>query len=103
MQLIPQVLKDLGSSEKAVVSILTVMVATALVFTGKITVQQWMDYTQVILGIYVAGKTVQGAASALGRGNTALEAQAERAGTAEAVAANDAAADQALRDRFERP
>lgn len=66
------VIKNFANSEKAVAAGLLVVIATVFVFTGRITVQEWMDYTKVLLGIYVAGKTVQGAAAHLGAGRTVM-------------------------------
>lgn len=66
--MIPNVLKSFVNSEKAVAAGVLVVVVTIFVFTNKITVQEWMDYTKVLLGIYVAGKAVQGGASAFANG-----------------------------------
>lgn len=57
------VLKNFINSEKAVASFVVLAGATAFVFTGKITVQEWMDFSKWVLGIYVGGKAIQGAAS----------------------------------------
>jgi len=62
---IPTVVKQLFNSEKAIAAGLLVISAVILLMLGRITVEQWMSYTQVLLGIYVGGKSVQGAAAAL--------------------------------------
>ncbi len=63
------VLKSFLNSEKAVASGLLVIAATVLAAVGKITVQEWMDYTEVLLGIYVGGKAIQGTAAAFAARN----------------------------------
>jgi hypothetical protein len=69
------VIKNFVNSEKAVAAGVLVIAATVFVFTNRITVQEWMDYTEILLAIYVGGKAVQGAASAFkGGGNQAREA-----------------------------
>jgi hypothetical protein len=105
-----QVLKNFANSEKAVASGVLVVASSAMVFTGDITPQEWMEYTKMVLGIYVGGKTVQGAVSQLAGRNGAVEAakakETEVAATAslevltEKVSGNDAAADKALDDKF---
>jgi hypothetical protein len=64
---LPTVLRAFLHSEKAVASGLLVVVVTIFVALGVVTPQQWMDYTQVVLGIYVSGKTIQGATAAISR------------------------------------
>lgn len=59
------VFKSLGNSEKAVTGGLLVGIATYFVFAGEATIAQWMDYTEILFGTYVAGKTVQGATTAM--------------------------------------
>lgn len=58
------VLAQLSNSEKAVIIITLILGATVMLGLGKIAPQQWIDYTTWLAGIYVGGKTVQGAASA---------------------------------------
>ena len=36
-----------------------------MVFMGRMTVDEWTSYTQVVLVTYVSGKTVQGAVSSV--------------------------------------
>ena len=62
------VLKNFINSEKAVASGILAIGATVLTALGQMTIDQWMGYTQIILGIYVGGKTLQGAATAIGNG-----------------------------------
>lgn len=64
--MLPTVLRQLFASEKAVASGALVVLATALAGLGKISFAEWQEYTIWCLGIYVGGKTVQGAASLLG-------------------------------------
>lgn len=63
MNAIPQVLKEFLGSEKAVAAGLLVVAATVFVLTGKISFADWQTYTTNLLGIYVAGKTIQGTAA----------------------------------------
>ena len=69
---IPMIIKQFLNSEKAVASGLAVIAATVFVFLGKISAQEWMSYSQVVLGIYVGGKSVQGAVTALALKNATL-------------------------------
>lgn len=62
MNSIPQVIKDFLGSEKAVAAGLLVVAATVFVLTGRISFADWQSYTTNLLGIYVAGKTIQGTA-----------------------------------------
>jgi hypothetical protein len=70
MNAIPQVIKDFLGSEKAVAAGLLVVAATVFVLTGKISFADWQTYTTNLLGIYVAGKTIQGTAAAIISGRT---------------------------------
>lgn len=90
---IPQILKNFLNSEKAVASLVPLIIATVFVFTGRITEQEWMDFSMMITGIYVGGKSIHGAAVALGNGKNGKT-------IADAVAGNDAAADAALEAGF---
>jgi hypothetical protein len=63
------VIKGFLNSEKAIASLALIIGSTVLAALDKITPQQWLDYTQIILGIYVVGKTVQGAAAVMGKRN----------------------------------
>jgi len=95
---IPQILKNLLNSEKAVASALPLIIATVFVFTGKITYQQWMDFAEVITGIYVGGKTIHGAAVAMSAGKAGGKDEVEALKAR--LAATDAAADAALKKKF---
>jgi hypothetical protein len=53
------------NSEKAVIGGLLTIAATVLVTLGHMPVADWTTYTQWIFGIYVGGKTVQGASSVI--------------------------------------
>jgi hypothetical protein len=52
---------DLLKSEKAVAAGVLAVCATVMVFLGRMTVEEWTSYTQVVLVTYVSGKTLQGA------------------------------------------
>lgn len=65
--MIPAVVKQLLGSEKAVAVGLLIIAASALTATGQMTIDEWMDYTKWLAGIYVGGKSLQGAAEALAR------------------------------------
>ena len=103
-----QVMKNLMNSEKAVASGVLVVASSVMVATGEITAQEWMEYTKTLLGIYVAGKTVQGGAALLagGKGEVvkakANEAQAKKELTdlQGKLESNDAGADAALDAKF---
>lgn len=57
--------KNLVNSEKAVALGLLVIAATVLAAMGLMTVAEWREYTVWLAGIYVSGKTVQGAVAAM--------------------------------------
>lgn len=57
-------LTAIWNSEKGIIGLLLVVAATVLAATGAFSAAQWEDYTKWIFGIYVSGKTVQGAISA---------------------------------------
>jgi hypothetical protein len=60
-----QVLTNLGNSEKAVVTLALIIASTVLVALGHLSAQEWTSYTATLAGIYVGGKTVQGATSVI--------------------------------------
>ena len=64
-------IKALISSEKAIAAGVLVFISTLFVIIGKMTVEQWNEYTLWALGIYVGGKTVQGATQAVASMNKA--------------------------------
>ncbi len=104
------VIKNLMSSEKAVASGVLVLASSVMVLTGELTPQEWMEYTQTLLGIYVGGKTVQGVAAAMSGRKQSEEAKTAKANEAQALAAletlkekiagNDSAADDAVDAKF---
>ena len=63
--MIPNVLKQLANSEKAVFVGLLVIAASALTALDFMSVAEWQDYTKWLAGIYVGGKAVEGAASSV--------------------------------------
>lgn len=75
------VVRNFINSEKAVALGLLVLGATALTALGKMTIDQWIDYTEWMAAFYVGGKSIQGAAAkiseASGHKATAAEATLE--------------------------
>lgn len=104
------VIKNLMNSEKAVASGVLVLASSVMVLTGELTPQEWMAYTQTLLGIYVGGKTAQGIASAMSGRKQSEEAKAAKENEAQALASletlkeeianNDSAADDAVDAKF---
>jgi hypothetical protein len=80
-----QAIKDLLKSEKAVACGALAIGATVMVFLDRLTADQWMAYTQVIAGIYVGGKAIQGAASEMRRSSEAKALAANPEGVAKIV------------------
>lgn len=56
---------NLLNSEKGLMGLALVVGATVLAAISVINPSQWLEYTQWIFGIYVGGKSIQGAASAI--------------------------------------
>ncbi len=100
------VLKNFGHSEKAIYSLIPLVIATVFVFTGRITEQEWMGFAEIIVGIYIGGKAVQGAAAAVSSGSQhkaeAEKAKVELVKMKLALKTNDAAADAALAEKFDK-
>lgn len=65
------VLKNLIHSEKAVAVGLLVIAASVLAAIGKLSIQQWIEYTQWMAAVYVGGKTAQGVAAKVSEAQTA--------------------------------
>lgn len=103
-----QVMKNLINSEKAVASGVLVVASSVMVFTGEITAHEWMEYTKTLLGIYVGGKTLQGAANVFAhRDGEKAKAQAneqqakqELEGLKGKLESNDSAAETAMAQKF---
>lgn len=53
------------SSEKGLLGVLILIAATVLAALGAMTIQQWIDMTQIIFGTYIVGKTAQGIAQTI--------------------------------------
>ena len=70
----PQVLKNLFSSEKGLLAVLCLVAITVLAALGKMTVPEWRDTMLWIVGIYTGGKTVTGAVTAMTGRPTVLHA-----------------------------
>jgi hypothetical protein len=100
-------LKSFFNSEKGVFAYLLPMLAiSVLVFMGKITVEQYIEYMTYLAGIYTGGKAIQGAGAAIGNGTSkalANEMKAEIATLKSKIASNDAEADAALEAKFGKP
>lgn len=104
------IIKNFLNSEKAIASGVLVIASSLMTIAGKLTPQEWMDYTQTLLGIYVGGKTVQGAVAALAGRNPAGDTAKAKDLAAGATSGldeltrkikdNDAAADSAIDDKF---
>lgn len=75
---------DLWKSERGLVAIGLIIGATVLVALNHMSIEQWLDYTKWIFGMYAGAKTVTGVVDALtsGRSNVAGTA----AGTAPSLA-----------------
>lgn len=54
----------LFNSEKGLVALLLLIGSIVLAAIGTISGSDWINYSQVIFGVYVGGKTLQGAATA---------------------------------------
>lgn len=59
------VLKNFLGSEKAIATFIPVLGVTIALLMGKVTYDQWSDFSLIAMGIYVGGKTIQGSAAAL--------------------------------------
>ena len=66
---------SLWNSEKGILGLALIISSTVLAALGKVSAADWMTYTQWIFGIYVTGKTIQGAASAIATRPTQPAAQ----------------------------
>ena len=95
-----QVLKDFFGSEKGVFAYLLPMIGViVLAAMGKITPEQFVEYTILLSGIYTGGKAIQGGASAVVNGKAAkVEIEALKT----KLAAADAAADAKLKAKFDK-
>ena len=87
------VLKNLLNSEKGVFVLALIIGATVLAALGHMTIDQWIDYTKWMATIYVAGKTVHGAASAIGGRAVDHDALADK--IADRITVTDEAVDEA--------
>jgi hypothetical protein len=55
---------DLWKSERGIVGLALVIAATVMVALGRLSADQWVDYTKWIFVTYAAAKTVTGAIEA---------------------------------------
>ena len=60
-----QVITNFIGSEKAVAAFIVLLAASIFTFTGKMSISEWKEIALWVLGIYTAGKSVQGAAAAI--------------------------------------
>lgn len=91
-------IKDLFYSEKGLWAYLLPMLgSTVLLIRGQVTPQQWLDTVEVLAGIYVTGKTIQGGAKVFADARS-VKAGADQglATLEERLAANDAAIDELI-------
>ena len=65
--------RAMANSEKAVAIGLLVVAASAFVAFERMTIEQWIDYTEFMAVTYVGGKTVQGAVEKMSRRRGAAE------------------------------
>lgn len=63
-----QGIHDLFDSERGVFCVLLVVIAAAFVIVGKMTVDQWINFVQVIGVALVGSKTVTGVAETIAAG-----------------------------------
>ena len=63
MGVMPTVITNLLNSEKGVMGLALLVGVTVLAGLGRVTSEDWLSYTQWIFGIYVGGKSIQGAAA----------------------------------------
>jgi hypothetical protein len=77
--------KALLGSEKALAGGMLIIAATVLAAMGLMSIPDWQSYTQVIFGTYVAGKTVQGAVSAVAHRETKTKTETKVTVAAEAT------------------
>lgn len=68
----PTVIKQLLNSEKAVTVGLLIICATVLAAMRLVTWVDWQNYTLKLAGLYIFGKTIQGAAETLSRRTVAV-------------------------------
>jgi len=60
-----QVITNFIGSEKAVAAFIVLIAASIFTFTGKMSVPEWKELALWVLGIYTAGKSIQGAAAVI--------------------------------------
>lgn len=65
-----KVLSDLVSSEKFIASIGAIGIATVGAFQGALSWTDYYKFVQVIMGLYIGGKTIQGTAAAISSRST---------------------------------
>lgn len=60
-----QGIKDTFDSERGVFSILLLVLVTTILFLGRCTSGEWMDYTKWLAVVFISGKTVSHAVETL--------------------------------------
>lgn len=102
-----ELLKSFFNSEKGVFAyLLPMIVISVLVVMGKITVEQYIEYMTYLVGIYTGGKAIQGAGAAIGNSSNkafVAEVKADIETLKSKIGSNDAAADAALEEKFNKP
>lgn len=68
MDAFKQVVSNFLGSEKAIAAGVLVVLATVFVFTGKMNMTEWKEFTLWCLGIYTSGKTLHGVATLIAPG-----------------------------------
>jgi len=101
-----QVIKDMFHSEKGVFAyLLLLIVESVFLILGKISYAEWQEFSLYLAGIYVGGKTIQGAAATVASGKS-TDAATVREGFdmfRDMLAKNDSEVDAALDEKFKKP
>jgi len=75
-------IKNLFSNEHGLIMLLLIAGATVLAAVGKMTIDQWTNYSQWIFGIFMGGHAVMSAANSISNGKAAAAAPAAPAAPA---------------------
>jgi hypothetical protein len=63
--MIPVILKNILGSEKALATLIPTVGVTVALLMGKVSYEEWSQFSLIAMGIYVGGKTIQGSAAVL--------------------------------------
>lgn len=58
-------LSNLWNSEKGILAVLIIIGATVLAALGHMAIDQWTGFVELIFGLYIGGKTLQGVGAAV--------------------------------------